>query len=57
MSLINVEGLTFSYYGSFDLIFEDVDFQVDTDWKLGLIGRNGRGKTTFQNLLRGRYEY
>ena len=45
MSLINVAGLTFSYDGSFDLIFEDVDFQIDTDWKLGLIGRNGRGKT------------
>lgn len=57
MSLINVAGLTFSYDGSFDLIFEDVDFQIDTDWKLGLIGRNGRGKTTFLNLLRGRYEY
>ena len=24
-------------------------------WKLGLIGRNGRGKTTFLNLLRGKY--
>lgn len=57
MSLINVAGLTFSYDGSFDLIFEDVDFRIDTDWKLGLIGRNGRGKTTFLNLLRGRYEY
>ena len=21
-------------------------FRIDTDWKLGLIGRNGRGKTT-----------
>ena len=37
--------------------FENVSFQVDTDWKLGFIGRNGRGKTTFLNLLLGKYEY
>ncbi len=57
MSLINVSHLTFAYDGSCDNIFEDVSFQLDTDWKLGFVGRNGRGKTTFLNLLMGRYEY
>lgn len=57
MSMIQVEHLTFSYPSSFDNIFEDVSFQIDTDWKLGFVGRNGRGKTTFLNLLLGRYEY
>ena len=57
MSLINVSNLTFSYDSSFDNIFENVSFQIDTDWKLGFIGRNGRGKTTFLNLLLGKYEY
>lgn len=57
MSIIQVLDLTFSYPGSFDNIFEDVNFQIDTDWKLGFIGRNGRGKTTFFNLLLGSYEY
>ncbi|QDX94516.1 Lsa family ABC-F type ribosomal protection protein [Brevibacillus laterosporus] len=57
MSLINVTNLTFAYDGSFDNIFENVSFQIDTDWKLGFTGRNGRGKTTFLNLLRGKYEY
>lgn len=57
MSLINVTNLTFAYDGSYDAIFEDVSFQIDTDWKLGFTGRNGRGKTTFLNLLLGRYEY
>ncbi|MED1790941.1 Lsa family ABC-F type ribosomal protection protein [Brevibacillus laterosporus] len=57
MSLINVTNLTFAYDGSFDNIFENVSFQIDTDWKLGFTGRNGRGKTTFLNLLLGKYEY
>jgi len=57
MSMIKVDNLTFCYPSSYDNIFEDVSFQLDTDWRLGFIGRNGRGKTTFFNLLLGRYEY
>ena len=57
MSLIQVSNLTFAYDGSYDNIFEKVNFQIDTNWKLGFIGRNGRGKTTFLNLLQGKYEY
>ncbi|OXM83857.1 Lsa family ABC-F type ribosomal protection protein [Paenibacillus rigui] len=57
MSLISVTNLTFAYEGSYDNIFENVNFQIDTDWKLGFTGRNGRGKTTFLNLLLGKYEY
>lgn len=57
MSLINVTNLTFAYEGSYDNIFENVNFQIDTDWKLGFTGRNGRGKTTFLSLLLGKYEY
>lgn len=57
MSLINVTNLTFAYDGSYDNIFEHVNFQIDTDWKLGFTGRNGRGKTTFLSLLLGKYEY
>ncbi|MDE5718781.1 MAG: ATP-binding cassette domain-containing protein, partial [Lachnospiraceae bacterium] len=57
MSQINVTNLTFSYEGSFDDIFENVSFSIDTDWKLGFIGRNGKGKTTFLRLLTGNYAY
>lgn len=57
MAQINVNALTFAYEGSFDNIFENISFSIDTDWKLGLIGRNGKGKTTFLNLLLGKYEY
>lgn len=57
MSLINITNLTFAYDGGYDNIFENVSFQIDTDWKLGFTGRNGRGKTTFLNLLLGKYKY
>ncbi|MFA5676606.1 MAG: ABC-F type ribosomal protection protein [Christensenellales bacterium] len=57
MSLISVNKLNFTYDGSYINIFEDVSFQIDTNWKLGFTGRNGRGKTTFLKLLLGKYEY
>ena len=57
MSMIRIENLTFSYPGSYDNIFENVNIHIDTDWKLGFVGRNGRGKTTLLNLLMGKYEY
>ena len=57
MSQIYVSNLTFGYEGSFDNIFENVSFSLDTDWKLGFAGRNGKGKTTFLKLLLGEYSY
>ena len=57
MALIQVKDLTFSYEGSPETIFDGVSFQIDTDWKLGFVGRNGRGKTTFLKLLMGMEEY
>ena len=57
MSQIRVSHLSFAHEGSYDNVFEDVSFELDTNWKLGFIGRNGRGKTTFLRLLMGQYEY
>ena len=57
MSLISVSNLTFGYDGSYNNIFKDVSFDIDTDCKLGVIGRNGKGKTTLLKLLEGKYEY
>ena len=57
MSLINISHLSFAYPGSYDDVFCDVTLQIDTNWRLGLVGRNGRGKTTFLRLLCGEYPY
>nr|WP_325230174.1 ABC-F type ribosomal protection protein [uncultured Oscillibacter sp.] len=57
MSMIQAERLTFSYPGSPDPVFENASFQIDTDWRLGLVGRNGRGKTTLLRLLMEEYPH
>ena len=57
MSLIKIENLSFAYPGSFDNVFDHASVLLDTDWKLGFVGRNGRGKTTLFRLLMGEYEY
>ena len=57
MSQIKVSDLSFTYEGSLSPVFENVSFQMDTNWKLGFTGRNGRGKTTFCKLLLGEYPY
>ena len=53
MSVIKIENLTFSYYGYVNPVFEEVTFYFDTNWKTGLIGRNGIGKSTLFKLLLG----
>lgn len=53
MSVIQVNQLSFTYPGSYEPVFTDLTFSMDTDWRLGLVGRNGRGKTTLLRLLSG----
>ena len=53
MSQITISHLNFTYDGAYDPVFEDVSLVLDTDWRLGLTGRNGRGKTTLLRLLSG----
>ncbi len=56
MSIIALSHLSFSHDGG-EMLFSDVSLQIDTRWKLGLVGRNGRGKTTLLKLLRGDFPY
>lgn len=55
--MITIQNLTFAYPSSHENVFEDVSLNISTDWRLGLTGRNGRGKTTLLKLLLGELEY
>jgi lincosamide and streptogramin A transport system ATP-binding/permease protein len=52
MAMIQLTDVTFAYDGG-DTVFDRLTCRLDSDWKLGLIGRNGRGKTTLLRLLAG----
>ena len=56
MSQITISHLSFTYDGDYTPVFQDLDLRLDTGWKLGLVGRNGRGKTTLLKLLAGEAE-
>lgn len=53
LSQILVNNLTFKYDNDYEIVFKNINLNIDTSWKLGLIGRNGKGKTTFLRLLTG----
>lgn len=55
MPTIQIKNITFTYNGSYNPVFDQVSFNLDTAWKLGFTGRNGRGKTTFLRLLSGEH--
>lgn len=57
MSLLEVKNLTYRHDNQIENVFNDISFKIDTNWKLGLIGRNGKGKTTLLNLLMAKYPY
>lgn len=57
MSMIQIKDLSFTWDGSYEPIFDHCNALLDTDWKTGLVGRNGRGKTTFLQLLQNKYPY
>ncbi|UNL41162.1 ATP-binding cassette domain-containing protein [Limosilactobacillus reuteri] len=50
MEPITINNLTFAYQGQ-EPLFNHCDLNISSDWKLGLLGRNGRGKTTLLKIL------
>ncbi|WP_143462278.1 ribosomal protection-like ABC-F family protein [Levilactobacillus enshiensis] len=57
MPKIGLHHLTFGFDTNVSLLFDHVDLDLESHWKLGLVGRNGRGKTTLFNLLLGNLPY
>lgn len=56
MGNITIKQLNFAYPGQAPL-FTDCQLAIDGSWKLGLLGRNGRGKTTLMKILMGQLDY
>ena len=54
---LSIRNLSFTYEGSYTPVFENLNVNLDTRWRLGLVGRNGRGKTTLLSLMLGKYAY
>lgn len=57
MSKIEIKQLTFGYDNQTTLLFDHATLNFDTTWKLGLIGRNGRGKTTLLTILQNKLAF
>ncbi len=50
--VIQLENISFGYPGS-SLVLDKLNFQLDQGQKIGLIGPNGGGKTTFFHIIMG----
>lgn len=57
MGTIQIQNLSFQYDNQLTPIFNHANLQFDASWHLGLIGRNGRGKTTLLRILQNQLEY
>ena len=57
MTNIKIDHLTFGYDQLGSMLFDNAQLNIASVWKLGLVGRNGRGKTTLLKLLRGELPY
>ncbi|MFW5975206.1 MAG: ABC-F family ATP-binding cassette domain-containing protein [Desulfosalsimonas sp.] len=49
--MINIEGLSKSYGGT--VLFDNISFRVNSGERVGLVGRNGHGKTTLFRIILG----
>ncbi|MGE5314816.1 MAG: ATP-binding cassette domain-containing protein, partial [Acidobacteriota bacterium] len=56
MSMIALNSVSFQYESSPEPVFTDLTLSIDTAWKTGLVGRNGRGKSTLLSLISGAIE-
>jgi len=54
MAQISLNNINFTYDSGSEPVFKEFSAAFDSNWKLGLVARNGRGKTTLLKLLSGR---
>ena len=51
--LVSFEDLSFKYAGTSKVLFEKISGEIQKGNKIGLLGRNGVGKTTLLKLIKG----
>ena len=51
MSLLSLRGLQFTYGG--DPLIDGIDLEIERGERIGLLGRNGTGKSTLMRLIAG----
>jgi lincosamide and streptogramin A transport system ATP-binding/permease protein len=51
MPSIVLDHISFHYDSPYAQVFERLSVSIDTDWRTGVVGRNGRGKTTLLRLI------
>ena len=51
--MLNIHNLSISFQG--DYLFEDITFKLGLGDRIGLIGKNGAGKSTMLRILRKVY--
>lgn len=56
MQEIKINNLEFYYTTPYKEIFKNLNLSINKNWKTGIIGKNGRGKTTLLNLLLNKLE-
>jgi lincosamide and streptogramin A transport system ATP-binding/permease protein len=53
MHTISLSGVSFQYEHSPDPVFTNCSISINTSWRTGIVGRNGRGKSTLLQLIHG----
>jgi len=53
--LVSFEDMSFKYAGQPEMLFDAITGEIQKGNKIGLLGRNGVGKTTLLKLLKGDY--
>lgn len=52
--MLNIHNLSISFAGSY--LFEDITYKLSPGDRIGLVGKNGAGKSTMLKILAGDYE-